>query len=131
VKIITLLTITAVLLQNAFGTTSSVGGPMADLLILLVAMLAVGIYEASVKNRGPLGWMVNIVAALVGGCVAASLVAMAMESILTAIHFQGRLVSSHHPMRYISEAGMAVFTVLGSWITLQILYWFPDRRVVH
>jgi hypothetical protein len=44
-----------------------------------------------------------------------------VETILTQIHFQGRLATSHHPMRYISEMGMAILTVLGSWLTLQIV----------
>ena len=127
-KTIALLAVLAMLLVDVFGSKSSVGGPMTDLMVMFVVMLAVGIFEAWSKDRGPLSWVVNIVAAVLGGCVAVSLVGMAMETLLTQIHFEGRLATSDHPMRYVSEASMAVFTVLGSWITLQLIYWLPDRR---
>jgi hypothetical protein len=120
-KTIALLAAMAMLLVDVFGSKSSVGGPLTDLLVVFIVMLAVGIYEAWSKKRGPLGWMVNIVAAVIGGLVAVSLLGMAMDTILTQIHFQGKLATSHHPMRYISEVGMAIFTVLGSWTTLQIV----------
>ena len=106
----------AMLLVDLFGSKSSVGGPITDLLVVFIVMLAVGIYEAWSRKRGALGWIVNIVAAVIGGFVAVSLAGMAMETILTQIHFQGRLATSHHPMRYIAEVGMAIFTVLGSWL---------------
>lgn len=127
-KTITLFTVIAMLLVDVFGPKSSVGGPMTDLLVVFIAMLAVGIYEAWLKNRGPLGWIVSIVASVIGGFVAVSFAGMVMETILTSIHFQGKLATSQHPMRYISEVGMAMFTVSGSWITLQLIYWFPDRN---
>jgi hypothetical protein len=111
----------AMLLVDLFGSKSSVGGPMTDLLVVFIVMLAVGIYEAWSRKRGALGWIVNIIAAVIGGFVAVSLAGMAVETILTQIHFQGRLATSHHPMRYISEMGMAILTVLGSWLTLQIV----------
>jgi hypothetical protein len=120
-KIITLLAVMAMLLVDLFGSKSSVGGPITDLLVVFIVMLAVGIYEAWSRKRGALGWIVNIVAAVIGGFVAVSLAGMAMETILTQIRFQGRLATSHHPMRYIAEVGMAIFTVLGSWLTLQIV----------
>ena len=116
-----LLAVMAMLLVDVFGSKSSVGGPMTDLLVAFLIMLAVGSYESWSGNRGPFGWIVNIVAAIIGGLVAISLMAMALETILTSIHFEGQLATSHHPMRYISEAGMAISTVLGSWITLQII----------
>jgi uncharacterized membrane protein len=81
----------------------------------------VGIHEAWVKKRGALGWIVNIVASVIGGFVAASLGSLAMEMILSRLQLEGSLASSHHPLLYISSAGMAILTVLGSWITLQIV----------
>ncbi len=120
-KIIALLAVIAMLLLDLIGPKSSVGGPLTDMLVVMIIMLSVGIYDAWSKRRGPLGWIVSIVASVIGGLVAISLVGMAMDAILTQIHFQGRLATSHHPMRYISEAGMAIFTVLGSWIALEIM----------
>ena len=120
-KAITLAAVLAMLLVGLVGSESSVGGPMTLVLVAFLIMLAVGIYEAWWNGRGPAGWILNIVLSVIGGIVAVSLTGMAMEEIITQIHFEGRLASSHHPMRYIAEVAMAVFTVLGSWIPLQIV----------
>ena len=119
-KTIALLAVMAVFLQNLIGTRSSVGGPMTIMLILFLAMLAVGIYEAWLKKRGALGWIVNIVASVIGGFAAAIIVGMAMETILPHLHLEGSLVSSQHPLLYVFSAGTAILTVLGAWIPLQI-----------
>ncbi len=84
-------------------------------------MLAVGIYEAWSNKRGALGWIVNIVASLIGGFVAVIIGGMAMETILSNLKLEGSLASSGHPLLYVSSAGMAIVTVLGSWIPLQIV----------
>jgi uncharacterized membrane protein YeaQ/YmgE (transglycosylase-associated protein family) len=120
VKTITVLTVVAMLLLAFSGPKSSVGGPMAMMLIVFLAMLAVGLYEAWSEKRGPLGWIVNIILSVIGGFVAVSFGGMATEKILSLLQFQGSLASSHHPLFYISSAAMAILTVLGSWIPLQI-----------
>lgn len=122
-KIITLLTVMAVLLIFLTGmiSQSSVGGPLTLMLIFFLAMLAVGIYEAWQKKRGALGWIVNIPVSVIGGFVAAGLGSMAMETILSGLHFEGSLASSQHPLLYILSAGMAILTVFGSWAALQIV----------
>ena len=119
-KTITLTAVVAMLLVGLLGSESSVGGPMTLVLVAFLIMLAVGICEAWSNKRSPAGWVLNIVLSVIGGIIAVSLTGMAMEEIITQIHFEGRLASSHHPMRYIAEVAMAVFTVLGSWIPLQI-----------
>jgi uncharacterized membrane protein YeaQ/YmgE (transglycosylase-associated protein family) len=91
-------------------------------LVSFLVMLAVGIYEAWSNKRGPLGWIANIVLAVVGGLVALSLMGMAMETIMTAIHFEGKLATSHHPLRYFADVAMPVCTVLGSWIAVNIIH---------
>jgi uncharacterized membrane protein YeaQ/YmgE (transglycosylase-associated protein family) len=121
VKTIALLAVVAMLLLALGGPRSSVGGPLTIMLVLFIAMLAVGLYEAWLKKRGALGWIVNIVASVVGGFVAASLGSMVMGMILSNLQLEGPLASSRHPLLYISSAGMAVLTVLGSWIALQIV----------
>jgi uncharacterized membrane protein YjjP (DUF1212 family) len=98
-----------------------VGGPLTIMLVLFIAMLAVGLYEAWLKKRGALGWIVNIVASVIGGFVAASLGSMVMGMMLSNLQPEGSLASSRHPLLYISSAGMAVLTVLGSWTALQIV----------
>jgi len=127
VKIITLIAVMAMLLLSVAMPTSSVGGPLTIMLIMLIAMLAVGIHDAWTKKRGPLGWIASIVAAVIGGFVAASLVSLVMDMIRPHLHLNGSLASSQHPLLYIALAGMAILTVLGSWITLQIPGWFVNR----
>jgi hypothetical protein len=117
VKTITLLAVTAIFLVDVFGSNSSVGGPMTDLLVSFLVMLAVGIYEA--WGRGPLGWIFNVVLAVIGGLVALSLLSMALETTMTLIHFEGKLATSDHPLRYIADVAMPIFTVLGSWFAIQ------------
>jgi len=113
--------VVAMLLQALLGTQSSVGGPMTMLYIVFVTMLAVGLYEAWSNRRGVLGWIVNIVASLIGGFVAVAMGGMVMEMILSNLKLEGALASSGHPLLYIGSAGMALLTVLGSWGTLQII----------
>lgn len=78
-------------------------------------------YEAISKNRSGLGWIVNIVVSVIGGFVAVSFAGMAMETMLTQLHFEGSLMSSQHHLLYVSVTAIAILTVLGSWIPLQIV----------
>ena len=128
-KTITLLSVMACLLFDLFGTKSSVGGPLTDLLIAFLTMLAVGIYEAYSEKRGPLGWIVSIIAALIGGFIGIWLFGLTLESIMTQIHFQGKLATSHHPLRYVASASIPIFTVVGSWIVLQVANRFRKTSV--
>ena len=93
-KMIALLTVAAMLLSTA-TMDSSVGGPMTNLFITFVAILAVGIYEAWSKERGALGWIVSIVVSVIGGVLAVALVGMAMEMVLDSVRLEGSLASSH------------------------------------
>jgi hypothetical protein len=123
VKTIALLAVMAVLFLELSGAIpeSSVGGPMTILMVMFFAMLAVGLYEAWLKKRGPLGWIVNIIAAVIGGLLVASFGSLVMEMTLSFLRFEGSLAASKHPLLYVSLAGMAILTVFGSWITLQIV----------
>jgi hypothetical protein len=121
VKIITLIAVMAMLLLSVAMPTSSVGGPLTIMLILFLVMLAVGIHEAWLKKRGAPGWIVNIVVAVIGGFVGVIFAGMAMETILPHLHLEGSLASSQHPLLYVVSAAMAILTVLGSWIPLQIV----------
>ena len=120
-KIIALIAVMAMLLLSVAMPNSSVGGPLTIMLILFIVMLAVGIHEAWSKKRGVLGWIVNIVVAVIGGFVAAIFAGMAFETILPHLHLEGSLASSQHPLLYVLSAAMAILTVLGSWIPLQIV----------
>ena len=120
-KIITLIAVLAMLLLSVAMPTSSVGGPLTILLILFLVMLAVAIHEAWVKKRGGLGWIVNIVVAVIGGFVVVIFAGMAMETILPHLHLEGSLASSQHPLLYVVSASLAILAVLGSWLPLQIV----------
>ena len=117
-KIITLLAVLAMLLLSVAMPNSSVGGPLTILLILFLVMLAAG---AWLKKRGVLGWIVNIVAAVIGGFLVVIFAGMAMETILPHLHLEGSLASSQHPLLYVLSAAMAILTMFGSWIALQIV----------
>ena len=125
-KTIILLAVAASLLVAVFGPTSSVGGPMTVMFVLFLAMLTVGIYEAVSNRRGPLGWVVNIVLAVIGGFVAAIVVGTTVMEpliLLSSLVFPmtGSLVSTGHPLLYVLSAAMAVLTVLGSWLAIRIV----------
>ena len=120
-KTIALIAVMAMLLLSVAMPKSSVGGPLTIMLILFLAMLAVGIHEAWLKKRGGLGWIVNIVVSVIGGFVAVIFAGMAIEMILPHLHLEGSLASSQHPLLYVLCAAMAILTVLGSWIPLQIV----------
>ena len=121
VKTITLLAVMATLLFDVLGTKSSVGGPMTELLIGFLTMWSVGIYEAWSEKRGPLGWALSVFVAFIGGFIGISLFGMALERIMTLVHFEGVLATSNHPLRYIAMVGMPIFTVLGAWLPLKLI----------
>ncbi|UPK23720.1 hypothetical protein [Bradyrhizobium sp. 195] len=120
-KTITLLAVAAMLLLEAFGPTSSVGGSMTFMLVFVVVMLAVAIYEAWSNRRGAIGWVVNVFASAFGALVAIALVGMAMDILLPYLRLEGSLASSQHPLKYVVVAAVALLMVLGSWIPLQVL----------
>ena len=121
-KTIALLAVIAMWLQDLFGTKSSVGGPMTMMLIELLAMLAVGIYDAWSNGRGPFGWIVNIVAAMIGGFAAVALTGEVMETIRALMQIQGSLAKSNHPLLYIASAVVAISTVVGSWGAIRMVH---------
>jgi hypothetical protein len=94
VKIITALAVVVMLLLNAFGPTSSVGGPLTGLFFSLLIMWVIGAYLAWSKNFGPLGRLLSMICAIVGGFVALMLFNTAMEKVMTVVHFEGRLIDS-------------------------------------
>jgi hypothetical protein len=122
-KIIALLALIAVMLL-AFSDAlpkSSVGGAMTLAMVFLVAALAVGLYEAWSKKLGVLGWIVSIVVTVVGGFVGAAVGSAVLESIITPLQPEGALVATRHPLLYVSLASQMIFTLLGSWLALQIV----------
>ena len=126
-RTITLLAVAAILLLEVFGPRSSVGGSMGFMLVFFVVILAVAIYEAWSNGRGAIGWIVNIVASVVGGLTAIALIGMALETILPYLHLEGSLASSQHPLKYVVVTVIAILMVLGSWIPLRIVNRLRDE----
>jgi hypothetical protein len=117
-KTISLVAILASVMLDLFGSVSSVGGPMSLLLVSFGVMIAVGLYEA--WGQGPVGWVVNVPLAIVGGVAALGLMGSGLEAILSAMHFNGRLATSTHPLRFVVDVAIPLATVLGAWGTIHL-----------
>lgn len=120
---IALIAVAAVVLMDVFGAipNSSVGGPLTLMLIVIIAMIAMGVAEAWSQRRGVLGWIVSLIAAIAGGSVGVWLGSVAMEMIIPSLQLEGSLASSQHPFRYVASAGMMILTLLGSWLALALV----------
>lgn len=123
-KYIFLVAIAGILLLNATGAIplDGVGGSMVIGLALLAAAPAVGVREAWTNNRGVLGWIVNVVVAVLGAFVIAPLggliTVMALGPFMNGggpIAAAGGLVMSA------ALVCMMVVTLLGAWSALWIV----------
>ncbi len=122
-KIIILIAVIAMLLLEVSDALpkSSVGGPMTMMMIVFLAVLAVGIYDAWSQKRGVKGWIVSVVASVVGGFIGAQIASLILGMVLSYLNLGVPLVESQHPVRYIASAGMMLLALLGSWLALQIV----------
>ncbi|HEY8277167.1 MAG TPA: hypothetical protein VIG52_09275 [Methyloceanibacter sp.] len=122
-KIITLIAVTAILLLELTDSLpkSSVGGPMAMMMIVFLAVLALGLYEAWSQKRDVSGWIVSIVASVVGGFLGSAVASTILGTILSQLNLGVPLADTQHPLRYIASAGMMLLALLGSWVALQIV----------
>jgi hypothetical protein len=123
-KYIVAIAVIGILLLQWTGSIprSSVGGPMTIALAIFVAALAVGIHEAWTKKRGVLGWIVNIVVALVGVFVAAQLAGLVMVIILSPfMDGPSSFAAAGGPLMSVALAGQMVLTLLGVWGALWVV----------
>ena len=100
---------------------SSVGGPMTMMMIVMLAVVALGLYDAWSQRRGVLGWIASIAAAVVGGFLGAAVASGILGTMLSYLNLGVPLVESQHPLRYIASAGMMLLAMLGAWIALQFV----------
>jgi hypothetical protein len=127
VKTIALITSLGVILVDLFGPKASVGGPLVMGLVVIIAMFAVGVYEAWTSKRSVVGWIVNILGAFVGGLVAVTIVPFLVEPLILLFQSDGSsLSSSHNPLKYIVLIATASLTVYAVWLTLQLVNRFRD-----
>ncbi|WP_441235985.1 hypothetical protein [Bradyrhizobium sp. 930_D9_N1_4] len=117
-KIVTALAVVAMLLLNAFGPDSSVGGPLASFFGSVLIAWAVGLHFAWSKRFGLLGWLLSMVTALAGGVVGIILLGTVMDAMFELAHFQGRLIDSNWSC--LAFAAMALAAVLGAWAPLEL-----------
>lgn len=117
-KILTAVAVAAMLLLNALGPNSSVGGPLASFFGSLLIAWVVGLYFARSKKFGLLGWFLSVVTAVAGGLVGIILLGAVMDTIFELAHFQGRLIDSN--WSYLAFAAMTLAAVLGSWAPLEM-----------
>jgi hypothetical protein len=118
-KTIALFAGVAILLMRVFGSKSGVGGPITDVWVSFAVMLGVGIYEA--WGRGPVGWLVYGVLAVVGGVIALCLTSLALEATVSFLHGHGRLATLNRPLRYSADFVMPIAAVLGAWLPLRLI----------
>ena len=100
---------------------SSVGGPMTMMMIVLLAVVILGLYDAWSQRRGVLGWIASIFAAVVGGFLGAAVASGILGTILSYLNLGVPLVETQHPVRYIASAGMMLLAMLGAWLALQLV----------
>jgi hypothetical protein len=122
-RIIILIAVIAMLLLELSDAVpkSSVGGPMTMMMIVFLAVLVLGLYEAWSQKRGAMGWIVSIVAAVVGGFIGSVVASVILGMVLSYLSLGVPLVETQHPVRYIASAGMMLLALLGSWTALQIV----------
>jgi cytochrome bd-type quinol oxidase subunit 2 len=122
-RIIILIAVIAMLLLELSDAVpkSSVGGPMTMMMIVFLAVLILGLYEAWSQKRGAMGWIVSIVAAVVGGFIGSVVASVILGMVLSYLSLGVPLVETQHPVRYIASAGMMLLALLGSWTALQIV----------
>lgn len=126
-KFIALIAVIAVVLIQFSGLVpqSSVGGPMTMMFVFLAAALAAGIHEAWTNGRGVFGWIVSILAALVGAIIAGLFGGTVMDALMPFIaqffNLQGSLAASGHPLLYITSAAMMLLMLFGAWLALQLV----------
>ncbi len=122
-KIIILIAVIAMLLLEVSDALpkSSVGGPMTMMMIVFLAVLAFGLYEAWSQKRDALGWIMSVVASVVGGFLGSAVASFILGMVLSSLKLGVPLVETQHPLRYLASAGMMLLALLGSWIALRIV----------
>ena len=130
-KYIVLTAVIGILLLQLTGLIplSSVGGPLVIAFAFFAAALAVAIHDAWTKNRGVLGWIVNIVVSFVGVFVAAPLGGMVIMMLLSPfMDGSSSLAKAGGLVMSVALAGQMVITLLGSWGALWVVNQWRSRR---
>ncbi len=122
-KIIAFIAIAGLLLLQVSGLIpmSSVEGPLVIALVVFGAAIAVGLHEAWTEKRGVLGWLLNIVIALVSAFFAAQAGGMLMVVLLKPFMDQASLAASGGGVMAAALVGAMATTLLGVWAALRLV----------
>ena len=100
----------------------SVGGPLLIALALFLGALAVAVHEAWTRQRGPLGWIVNILLAFTGAFLAAPLGGMAATLLLGPfVAGSSSLAAAGGPVLAAALAATMVVTLAGAWGAIRVV----------
>lgn len=116
--------VAGVLLLHSSGAIplDSVGGAIVITVAFFAAALAVGIHEAWTQKRGAVGWIVNIVASLVGAFVGAQFGGMIVVIVLSLFgNVESSIAKAGGPAMSFALAGGVLAAIVGSWGALQIV----------
>ncbi len=117
--------VAAILLLQATGMIplSSVGGPLTIGAVIIGIILAVAIHEAWTQRRGPVGWIVNLVVALVGGMLGAQLGGFVAAMILPT---SGSLAAAGGVVFSIALVVSVLSVIAGAFAAIQLVNrWRP------
>jgi hypothetical protein len=121
---IVLMAVAGILLLQATGAVplDSVGGPLAIAAAVLAGAVAVGIHEAWTRRRGVLGWIANIVVAVLGALFVAPIAGGVMVMLLMPfMDGESSLAAAGGARLSVALAGQMAITLLGSWAALWLL----------
>jgi len=126
--IIVLIAVIGIVVLQLVGAipNDAVGGGLVIAAATFVAVLAIAVHEAWTKQRGVLGWIVNIVVSLLGAFFAAQLSGPLVAIPLLALTGGGgsSLAAAGGGVMSVALALMMVVTIAGSSGAL----WLVNRR---
>lgn len=129
---IALAAVTGILLLQASDAIplASVGGSLTIGFCFLVAGLAVGTHEAWTKQRGVLGWIVNVVVSFIGALAGAQLGGLVLVGLIGAVmDVHGSLARMGGVAMSAALVGGMLATLLGAWGALWIVNrWRSDPK---
>lgn len=112
--------VATILLLQATGMIplSSVGGPLTIAAVIIGIILAVAIHEAWTQRRGPVGWIVNLVVAIVGGMIGAQLGGFVAAMILPS---SGSLAAAGGVVFSIALVVSVLSAIAGAWAAIELV----------
>ena len=104
--------------------------PLPAFCFFLVAALAVGTHEAWTKQRGVLGWIVNVVVSFIGALAGAQLGGLVLVGLIGAVmDVHGSLARMGGVAMSAALVGGMLATLLGAWGALWIVNrWRSDPK---